>query len=145
MINFLENNENRPFAFVPMCADPIHVGHINILNVADQYGSVVVGLMTDEAMASYKRKPISSYYEREAVVKHLDMVDFVYPLEDGINYAKVASRFKLDFFLHGDDWLENNQKKSRENLIDVMKVWNGQVIDVKYTEGISSTIYNSKI
>ncbi len=142
MVNFLENNKNRPLAFVPMCGDPIHVGHINILNEASKYGSVVVGLMTDEAMISYKRKPITSYKNRAAVVEHLKMVDYVYPL-DGIDYAKVANKFKLDFFLHGDDWLENIQKKSRDNLINAMKGWNGQVIDVKYTEGISSTIYNN--
>ncbi len=142
MVNFLENNKNRPLAFVPMCGDPIHVGHINILNEASKYGSVVVGLMTDEAMISYKRKPITSYENRAAVVEHLKMVDYVYPL-DGIDYAKVANKFKLDFFLHGDDWLENIQKKSRDNLIHAMKSWNGQVIDVKYTEGISSTIYNN--
>ena len=142
MVNFLENNKNRPFAFVPMCGDPIHVGHINILNEASKYGSVVVGLMTDEAMISYKRKPITSYENRAAVVEHLKMVDYVYPL-DGIDYAKVANKFKLDFFLHGDDWLENIQKKSRDNLINAMKGWNGEVIDVKYTEGISSTIYNN--
>ena len=142
MVNFLENNKNRPLAFVPMCGDPIHVGHINILNEASKYGSVVVGLMTDEAMISYKRKPITSYENRAAVVEHLKMVDYVYPL-DGIDYAKVANKFKLDFFLHGDDWLENIQKKSRDNLINAMKGWNGEVIDVKYTEGISSTIYNN--
>tara|TARA_B100000700_G_C15026614_1_gene848487 strand:+ start:215 stop:643 length:429 start_codon:yes stop_codon:yes gene_type:complete len=142
VVNFLENNKNRPLAFVPMCGDPIHVGHINILNEASKYGSVVVGLMTDEAMISYKRKPITSYKNRAAVVEHLKMVDYVYPL-DGIDYAKVANKFKLDFFLHGDDWLENIQKKSRDNLINAMKGWNGQVIDVKYTEGISSTIYNN--
>lgn len=142
MINFLENNENRPFAFVPMCADPIHFGHINILKEASKYGTVVVGLMTDEAMISYKRHPVASYKNRASVVEHLNMVDFVYPL-DSIDYSKVAKKFKLDFFLHGDDWLENILKKSREELIDVMKMWNGKVIDVKYTEGISSTIYNS--
>ena len=98
--------------------------------------------MTDEAMISYKRKPITSYKNRAAVVEHLKMVDYVYPL-DGIDYAKVANKFKLDFFLHGDDWLENIQKKSRDNLINAMKGWNGEVIDVKYTEGISSTIYNN--
>ncbi len=142
MVNFLENNENRPFAFVPMCADPIHIGHINILKEASKYGTVVVGLMTDEAMISYKRHPVTSYKNRASVVECLKMVDYVYPL-DGIDYAKVANKFKLDFFLHGDDWLENIQKNSRDNLIDAMKMWNGRVIDVKYTEGISSTIYNS--
>ena len=142
MANFLENNENRPFAFVPMCADPIHIGHINILNEANKYGSVVVGLMTDAAMISYKRHPVTSYKNRASVVEHLKIVDYVYPL-DGIDYAKVAKKFKLDFFLHGDDWLENIQKKSRKDLIVAMEEWGGKVIDVKYTEGISSTIYNS--
>ena len=52
-----------------MCGDPIHVGHINILNEASKYGSVVVGLMTDETMISYKRKPITSYKNRAAVVR----------------------------------------------------------------------------
>ena len=98
--------------------------------------------MTDEAMISYKRHPVAPYKNRASVVEHLNMVDFVYPLE-GIDYSKVAKKFKLDFFLHGDDWLENIQKKSREELIGVMKLWSGKVIDVKYTEGISSTIYNS--
>ena len=81
------------------------------INEASKYGSVVVGLMTDEAMISYKRKPITSYKNRAAVVEHLKMVDYVYPL-DGIDYAKVANKFKLDFFLHGDDWLEKAEKKA---------------------------------
>ena len=67
--------------------------------------------MTDEAMISYK-DTLLSYKNRASVVEHLKMVDYVYPL-DGIDYAKVAKKFKLDFFLHGDDWLENI-KRSRK-------------------------------
>ncbi len=141
-MSFFENDFNRPLAFVPMCADPLHVGHINILKKAKEYGTVVVGLMTDDAMKSYKREPVTTYLNRASVVEQLKIVKYVYPL-DGINYAKVARKYKIEFFLHGDDWLKNIQKNSRDELISVMREWGGKVIDVKYTEGISSTLYNS--
>ena len=65
---FLKNN-NRPFAFVTMCADPIHHGHINILHEAKKYGSVIVGLMTDKAILSYKRrKPLIKYKNRYSIL-----------------------------------------------------------------------------
>jgi hypothetical protein len=70
------------------------------------------------------------------------LVKHIHPL-DGIDYAKVATEYRIEYFLHGDDWLKNIQKKSRENLIKVMGEWNGQVIDVKYTEGISSGLYKN--
>lgn len=141
-MTFFGNDFNRPIAFVPMCADPLHVGHINILKKAQEFGIVVVGLMTDDAMKSYKRAPITSFTNRAAVVEQLKLVEYIHPL-DGINYAKVAAEYKIEYFLHGDDWLKNIQKKSRENLIKVMGEWNGQVIDVKYTEGISSGLYKN--
>ena len=54
---YLNNKIGRPLAFVPMCLDPLHHGHINIIRKAKEYGNVIVGLMTDKAMMSYKRKP----------------------------------------------------------------------------------------
>ena len=56
--DYLSNNKNRPIAFLPMCLDPLHHGHINIIKEAKKYGNVVIGLMTDEAMLSYKRKSL---------------------------------------------------------------------------------------
>ena len=43
-------------AFVTMCADGFHHGHINILEKAKKYGKVIVGLMTDSAILTYKKK-----------------------------------------------------------------------------------------
>ena len=56
----------KPSVYVAMSADLIHPGHINILKIAKQHadeieGEVVVGLLTDKAIASYKRLPYMNY------------------------------------------------------------------------------------
>jgi phosphoenolpyruvate phosphomutase len=135
---YLSNNKNRPIAFVPMCLDPIHYGHINIIKEAKKYGNVVIGLMTDEAMLSYKRKPRIKFKERLIVCEELKPVSYILPL-DGIDYSTVAEKYKFEYFLHGDDWKSNIQSDSRKKLIEVMKNWGGVVIDVPYTKGISSS------
>ncbi len=60
--------------YVGMAADIIHKGHINLLNEASKYGKVTVGLLTDEALESYKRKPIINYENRHIVISSLRQV-----------------------------------------------------------------------
>ena len=55
--------------YVPLAVDFLHEGHINILKIAKKYGDVIVGLFTDEAIASYKAIPILNYKNRELLVK----------------------------------------------------------------------------
>ena len=57
--------------YVGMCADLIHHGHLNIIKEAKKYGEVVIGLLADSAIASYKRFPALSYEERKIVVEIL--------------------------------------------------------------------------
>ena len=135
---YLNNKINRPLAFMPMCLDPMHHGHINIIREAKKYGNVIIGLMTDKAMLSYKRKPKIPFEGRLEVANELKSVTYVLPIE-GINYSEIASRYAFEFFLHGDDWKTNIQAESRKGLIEVMKKWGGVVIDIPYTRGISST------
>ena len=42
------------------------------------------------------------------------------------------------------DWKNGVQSAERNNLIKVMKKWNGKVIDIPYTKGISSTHLKKK-
>ena len=135
---YLNNKINRPLAFIPMCLDPMHHGHANIIREAKKYGNVIIGLMTDKAMLSYKRKPKIPFEGRLEVANELKSVTYVLPIE-GINYSEIASRYEFEFFLHGDDWKTNIQAESRKGLIEVMKKWGGVVIDIPYTRGISST------
>ncbi len=141
--DYLSNNKNRPIAFLPMCLDPIHHGHINIIKEAKKYGNVVIGLMTDEGMLSYKRKPIIEFENRLVIAKELKSVSHILPI-DNIHYAPIAEKYKFEYVLHGDDWKSNIQSDSRKKLIEVMKNWGGVVIDVPYTKGISSTEVISK-
>jgi phosphoenolpyruvate phosphomutase / 2-hydroxyethylphosphonate cytidylyltransferase len=57
--------------YVAMAADIIHRGHISLLTEATKYGKVTVGLLTDRAIASYKRVPYMSFDERKTVVENL--------------------------------------------------------------------------
>ena len=97
---YIKNKKNRPIAFIPMCLDPLHHGHINIIKEAKKYGNVVLGLMTDEGMISYKRKPLINFEGRLKVANELKSVSFVLPI-DGINYASIASKYNFEFF-----WIE---------------------------------------
>ena len=48
-----------------MCIDYLHHGHINILMKAKKFGKVIVGLLTDEAIAQYKRMPLLNYEQEK--------------------------------------------------------------------------------
>ena len=54
--------------YVAMGTDIVHHGHINILEAARELGEVTVGLLTDKALATYKRLPLLSYEQRKKIV-----------------------------------------------------------------------------
>ena len=62
-----------------MVADLIHEGHINILEYASELGKVMVGLLTDDCVEGYKRRPIQSWENRKTVVSAISYVDSVVP------------------------------------------------------------------
>lgn len=43
--------------YTAVCADYLHPGHINIIEKSRELGKLIVGVMTDEAIVSYKRVP----------------------------------------------------------------------------------------
>ena len=59
----------KKFSYVALSADILNKGHINILKVANKYGKVIVGLLTDSAIASYKKLPYLNFEQRMIVVK----------------------------------------------------------------------------
>ena len=124
--------------YIGMCADLIHHGHLNIIKQARKYGKVVIGLLTDSAIASYKRLPALSYEERKIVVENIVGVNEVIP-QDTLDYIPNLEKIKPNYVVHGDDWKEGVQKQVRQNVINKLKEWGGEVIDVPYTQGVSST------
>ena len=128
--------------YVGMSVDLIHHGHINIINHAKQYGAVIIGLLTDEAISSYKRIPAFTYYQRKIVIENIKGVKEVIPQET-LDYVPNLRKIKPDFVVHGDDWKTGVQKETREKIIEVLKEWNGELIEISYTPGISSTILHA--
>lgn len=130
--------------YVPMACDIIHSGHINIIRTAASYGRVIVGLFTDEAIASYKRVPYMPYEQRKVVVENIKGVSEVIP-QTSRDYIPNLRKLKADFMVHGKDWREGPLAEVRQQAIDAMAEWGGQVIEPDYTQGVSSTQIQNKI
>lgn len=122
-----------------MCADFINAGHINVLNKASSLGEVTVGLLTDEAMATYKRLPVMNYEKRKIVVNSLKGVKAVIP-QTTLDYTENLLKLQPDYVVHGDDWKVGVQAQTRQKVISTLSAWGGQLIEVPYTKDISSTI-----
>lgn len=131
--------------YIGMSADLLHPGHLNIIEqarkIAGEDGEIIVGLLTDKAIASYKRLPYMTYEQRKVVIENVKGVTQVIPQET-LDYVPNLRKIKPDYVLHGDDWKEGIQAQTRQRVIDVMKEWGGEVIDIPYTKGISSTQLN---
>ena len=130
--------------YVAMSADIIHPGHLNIIKEAAKLGEVTVGVLTDAAIASYKRLPHMNYEQRAAVVSQLKGVARVIPQEQ-LDYIPNLKKLKPDFVVHGTDWRSGVQAKTRQGVIDTLAIWGGQLVEPEYTEGISSTQLNKAI
>lgn len=130
--------------YVGMSADLIHPGHLNIIQEASKLGEVTIGLLTDEAIASYKRLPYMTFEQRKAVVENIKGVSQVIP-QTTLDYTSNLQLLKPDFVVHGDDWKYGVQRVTREKVINTLKEWNGTLVEVPYTQGISSTQLNNSL
>ncbi len=130
--------------YVGMSADLVHPGHLNILARARDLGEVTVGLLTDAAIASYKRLPYMTYEQRRVVVENLQGVARVVPQET-LDYEPNLRLLRPNFVVHGDDWVTGVQADTRRRVIDVLAEWGGQLVEVPYTQGISSTALNESM
>lgn len=130
--------ESRKIVYLGMIADIMHPGLINIISEGAKYGDVMIGLFTDKAIATHKRLPYLTYEQRKNVVEHIQGVAQVVPQDDW-SYVPNLRKYKPDYIIHGDDWVEGPDKYIREEVFKVMKEQGGEVIEIPYTKGISSS------
>lgn len=128
--------------YVGMSADLVHPGHLNIIARARELGEVVIGLLTDEAIASYKRVPFMTFEQRRIIVENIKGVSRVIP-QKTLDYVPNLEDLKPDYVVHGDDWRDGVQKATRQRVIDALSRWGGQLVEVPYTPGISSSSLNA--
>ena len=128
----------RPVVYVGMAADLLHHGHVKLIQTASTYGRVVVGLLTDEAIESYKRKPIVPWEDRRILVASLVGVSMVIP-QATLDYRSNLRTLRPDVVVHGDDWKNGRQSETRQQVIDTLHEWGGKLVEPPYTRGISTT------
>lgn len=136
--------QKKKIVYVGMSADLIHPGHLNIISEAKKLGDVYIGLLTDKAIASYKRLPYLNYNQRKEIIEAIKGVKKVIP-QDSLDYRQNLRNIKPDIVVHGDDWKEGVQRDTRKQVIDTLKEWGGELVEIEYTKGISSTKINNAI
>jgi phosphoenolpyruvate phosphomutase / 2-hydroxyethylphosphonate cytidylyltransferase len=124
--------------YVGMSADFLHPGHLAVIAEARKLGEVTIGLLTDEAVSSYKRLPYLSFDQRRMLAESLSGVSHVVP-QTTLDYEPNLRELKPHFVVHGDDWRQGPQKQTRKRVIEVLKEWNGELVEVPYTQGVSSS------
>ena len=119
------------------CTDVIHEGHLNILREAAKYGEVSVGVLSDGAMVGFNRFPTISLEERMEMVRQTGLVHEVL-VQDEVVYDHVMESLRPDYIVHGDNWKEGPERFIRQNVLENIERWCGELVEIPYT-------YNEKV
>lgn len=137
-------SENRKTVYIAIATDILHNGHMNIIEEGAKYGDVIIGLLTDEAIATYKRMPILDFATRKRIVESIKYVSRVIPQET-LSYAPYLRELKPDYVIHGDDWKTGVQSMVREEVIEILSEYGGKLIEIPYTQGVSGSDLEEKL
>ena len=123
--------ENR---MVYMCfsTDIIHGGHIAIIRKAQRLGKLVVGVLSDEAVASYKRFPLVPAKERMRLFENIAGVSRVVE-QKSLSYRENLQLYRPDIVVHGDDWCSGFQKPIRDEVVSILAEYGGELVEFPYS------------
>ncbi len=124
--------ENSKKVYTCFCTDVIHEGHLNIIKEAKKYGKVIVGVLNDEELIRFNRFPTISLEERVRLCKSIEGVDKVI-VQEQMQYDDVVSLIRPDYVIHGDNWKTGPEAMIREHLVELLKEYGGELIEVPYT------------
>ena len=128
-----ENKRTEKTVYLCFSTDIIHGGHIAIIQRAARLGKLLIGLMTDEAVATYKRFPILSYEERRKIIENIKGVSEIVE-QTTLSYVPNLLKYKPDIVVHGDEWKEGIQAPVRQEVIETLKTYGGQLIEFPYSD-----------
>ncbi len=127
----LKEIENRT-VYMSFSTDMVHSGHIEIIKKASRLGRLIVGVLSDEAVMSYKRFPLLPYDERKAMFENIKGVDRVVE-QTTLSYKENLETIKPDYVVHGDDWCVGVQKPIRDEVCSVLASYGGQLVEYPYS------------
>ena len=113
--------------YLGLSADGVHHGHMKLLEKAREYGDIIVGLLTDKAISTYKRLPYLNYEQRKAILSNFKGVKKIVPQEIQ-DYSKNIKKHKPDYMIHGDDWKSGYMKEFRKNCLKELKIYGGKLM-----------------
>ena len=118
-----------------MCfsTDMIHSGHINIIKKAAELGDLIIGVLSDEAIASFKRYPLMPFNERKVLFENISGVKKVVEQKE-LSYKNILNELKPDIVVHGDDWKEGFQKPIRDEVLEVLNSYGGELVEFPYSK-----------
>lgn len=119
---------------VYMCfsTDVLHGGHISIIKRASALGNLVIGVLSDKAVSSYRQFPLIPFEERKILIENIKQVSEVIEQKE-LSYQDVLSVLKPDFVVHGDDWVSGVQKSVRDEVLEIVASYGGRLIEFPYS------------
>tara|TARA_B100000945_G_C20420972_1_gene617981 strand:- start:1646 stop:2956 length:1311 start_codon:yes stop_codon:yes gene_type:complete len=130
--------KNKKIVYIALSGHIIHHGHINLIKSAQKYGKVILGLMTDKAIAGHRRIPILNWEQRKKILSSIDGISKVVPQNEW-DYTKNLTKIDPDYMVHGDDWKKGPDKELREKVINLTKKIKCKLIEIPHTKGISGS------
>lgn len=129
----MKKAENEKIVYMCMSTDVIHGGHIAIINKAKKLGKLIIGVLSDEAVVEYKKFPLVPYEERKVLYENIDGV-YKVVMQKELSYKKNLLKYKPDYVVHGDNWKVGYQKPVREEVIEILKSYGGELIEYPYSK-----------
>ncbi|UYP47934.1 2-methylisocitrate lyase [Candidatus Lokiarchaeum ossiferum] len=123
--------------YVAMSADFIHPGHIKIIKEARKLGTIIIGMLTDEAIATYRRIPVLNYEQRKEIISIIEGISEIIP-QKTLDYSENLYKIKPDYVVHGTNWKEGPQRHIREKVINILNEWGGKLIEPEYSQEYNS-------
>lgn len=132
MVSNILNKASDKKVYICFSTDILHGGHLAILNKAAALGRLTVGVLSDEAVAGYKRYPLMPYEERKALLESIRGVEQVVRQET-LSYKGIIEKLRPDIVVHGDDWREGFQKPLRDEVIALLGEYGGELLEFPYS------------
>ena len=119
---------------VYMCfsTDILHGGHIAIIHKAARLGRLIVGVLSDEAVTSYKRFPLVPASERRIMFENIAGVYKVVE-QASLSYKENLEKYRPDIVVHGDDWVTGFQRPIRDEVTSILASYGGRLVEFPYS------------
>jgi len=134
--------KNQKIVFTNGCFDILHLGHIEYLAKARDFGNIlIIGLNSDESVRALKgpHRPINHQYARAMTLAALSFVDAVVIFEEETP-VELIGIVQPDILVKGKDYKEHEIAGN-----EIVKAKGGSIVTIDLVKGFSSSQMIEKI